>query len=75
MQLGFHDGSTIHRRGGCADEDRSDEELVNELYRRKACRNDRKTGRDGIKAHCEKRSPDYQPKRSQNGLPAKLIFL
>ena len=55
MQLGFHDGLTTHRRGGCTDEDRSGEELVNELYRRKAKRTDRKTNSNGIKKPIEEK--------------------
>ena len=49
MQLGFHGGVTIHRRGGCTDEERSVEEAVRELYRRKAKWTDNKINRSGIK--------------------------
>jgi hypothetical protein len=73
MQLGFHDGVTNHRRGGCTDEDRSIEDAVGELYRRKANWTDRKTSRNGIKTHCEKRCRHYNQARQQNDSPEELM--
>jgi hypothetical protein len=68
MQLGFHDGLTTHRRGGCTDEDRSGEELVNELYRRKAKRTDRKTNSNGIKKPLRKKISPLQPRETAEWL-------
>ena len=61
MQLGFHDGVTIHRRGGCTDEDRPIEDAVGELYRRKANWTGRKISRNGIKNPLRKEMSPLPP--------------
>jgi hypothetical protein len=43
------------------------------LYRRKANWTDRKTSRNGIKTHCEKRCRHYNQARQQNDSPEELM--